>query len=168
MKKVLLLGAALLFLSGCAGADYQNYAQTMADHSSYESQRIAAQSAAISEMVQATKTETAMEGMLLAVIGMLQVERLQPVQLEMTKPTTGSDVGLAFVNHVPFMSAIGGMVWQASILSDNLTGMTLNNSSINGSYNPTTAVGSGGASAVGTATPTVVEPFIVRPEIVRP
>ena len=119
-------------------------------------------------MVQATKTETAMEGMLLAVIGMLQVERLQPVQLVMTKPTTGADVGLAFVNHVPFMSAIGGMVWQASILSDNLTGMTLNNSSISGSYNPTTAVGSGGASAVGTATPTVVEPFIVRPEIVRP
>jgi hypothetical protein len=166
--RYLLILLPILLLSGCATGDYKEYATSLSYHSASEGQRIAAQANSISEMVQATRTETPTEGVLLAVIGMMQVERLQPVQMQITKPTTGADVGLAFVQHIPFAAAMGGMVWQSSILADSIgKGLTMTDSTITGSYNPTTSVAGGTASAVGTATPTIVRPEVVRPEVIR-
>ncbi|MDD3814443.1 MAG: hypothetical protein PHZ02_07330 [Desulfocapsaceae bacterium] len=112
MKKGLLLSllAMALLLGGCAGGDYDKYADTMATHSTAESTRIASQSAAISSMVAAAKPATPMEGTLLAVIGMMQVERLQPVPLGIGKPTTGMDVLNSVAGQLP-MGIIGLSNW---------------------------------------------------------
>lgn len=95
----LLLLAALL-LSGCAG-DYGKYATTLQVHSSAESARLSAQSQAIADMVATARPATPMEGTLLAVIGMMQVERLQFVPLPISKPTTGMDVLNTATGHLP-------------------------------------------------------------------
>lgn len=166
MRRLLLLPVLALTLSSCAG-DYSEYAEAMRTHSDSEGVRIAAQANAISEMVQVTKTETPMEATLLAVIGMMQVERLEPVPLNMAKPTTGADVMQTFVGTLPMGYAIGGMVWQSSILASELTGMTIQDSTVTNSFNPTSSVaGYGNASAVGATPPVVVEPFIVEPTVV--
>lgn len=160
MKYFILIGLCV-FLSSCASGDYSTYTTALQDHSASESIRISAQSNAISNIVKSTKTETATEATLLAVIGMLQIERLQPVKLDMVKPTTWADVGNSFVNHIPFMSAIGGMVWQSSILSQSSSAPTIKNSTITNSLNPTTAKAAGNASAVGTNPPVIVTPVIL-------
>ena len=167
MRNLLLMPVLMLALSSCAG-DYSEYAEAMRTHSDSEGVRIAAQANAISEMVQVTRTETPMEATLLAVIGMMQVERLKPVALNMNKPTTGMDVANTFVGTLPMGFAIGGMVWQSSILASELTGMTITDSAVTNSFNPTSSVaGYGNASAVGATPPVIVEPFVVEPVIVQ-
>ncbi len=101
--------AALLLLSGCAG-DYGKYAATLQTHSTAESERISAQSAAIAEMVGSAQPATPMEGTLLAVIGMMQVERLQFVPLPIQKPTTGMDVLNTATGHLP-LAIMGLSSW---------------------------------------------------------
>ena len=167
MKALPVLGMCLL-LTSCASGNYGEYADTMRTHSEYEGIRIAAQANAISEMVQVTKTETPMEATLLAVIGMMQVERLQPVSINMDKPTTGADVAMSFVNVLPMGFVVGGMVWQSSILASELTGMTITDSAVTNSFNPTSSVSAGAATVSGATPPVVVEPFVVEPVIVMP
>lgn len=159
MKVLPVLGLCLL-LTSCAG-DYGEYAGAMQAHSYAESTRISAQSTAISEVIQATKTETAMEATLLAVIGMMQIERLQPVSIGMTAPRTGNDVLHALVNTLPMGFVVGGMVWQSSILASELKGMTFTDSPVTNSFNPTSATAGYNASASG-----VSPAIVVRPEIV--
>ena len=102
--KTLLITLLLVTLTGCAGGDYDKYADTMSAHSTAEATRVAAQANAIRDIVAQAKPSTAMEGTLLAVIGTMQVERLAPVALNMTKPTTGMDVFDHITNHIPFMA----------------------------------------------------------------
>lgn len=93
MKRLIIgLMAMAVLMSGCAGGDYKEYSTALSTHATAESKRITAQSNAISKMVSTAKPSTPMEGTLLAVIGMMQVERLQPVPLGIQKPTTGMDV----------------------------------------------------------------------------
>ncbi len=98
MTAALLISVALL--SGCAG-DYGKYATTLQVHSTAEATRLSAQSQAIADMVATARPATPMEGTLLAVIGMMQVERLQFVPLLITRPTTGMDVLNTATGHLP-------------------------------------------------------------------
>ncbi|HID68974.1 MAG TPA: hypothetical protein EYP35_00595, partial [Desulfobacterales bacterium] len=83
-------------LSGCGlingESDYVQYATALRDHSDAESRRIASQSQAIANTVLTAKPETQNEKTLLAVIAMMQIERLRPVPLGIVKPVTGYDV----------------------------------------------------------------------------
>jgi len=99
-----------LMLGGCAGGDYADYSTALQTHSNAESTRIAAQSQAISTMVASARPSTPMEGTLLAVIGMMQVERLQPVPLGIAKPTTGMDVLNTVAGQLP-MAVMGMTSW---------------------------------------------------------
>lgn len=167
MRGLFLVLVALL-LTSCASVDYSKYATAMQEHSDAEALRIASQADAISAVVAGTKTETPMESTLLSVIAMMQIERLQPVALGMTAPTTWADVGQSFVGTLPMGFAVGGMVWQAGILAENLTGMTVTDSTISGSWNPTESItGSGSSVTTGATPPVIVEPFIVKPEIIK-
>lgn len=111
MKRLIVgMMAMALMMSGCAGGDYQDYATTLQTHSTAESTRISAQSQAISNMVATAKPATQMEGTLLAVIGMMQVERLQFVPLPIQKPTTGMDVLNNVTGQLP-MAFMGLTSW---------------------------------------------------------
>lgn len=108
LTAVLIVLGSLLF-GGCA-SDYDKYADSLKEHSTNESARIKAQAKAIGEMVTYSKPQTPMEGTLLAVIGMMQVERLQPVPLGIVKPRTWADVGDTFVGILPFGFMSYGML----------------------------------------------------------
>jgi len=105
MSKTFSLGCGIIvvfMLSGCFYVgDYEKYADTMEAHSVAESQRISSQSKAIMDTVANTQTKSETEATLLAVIGMMNIERLRFVPLNMTAPTTGMDVLKSAVGFIP-------------------------------------------------------------------
>ena len=109
---VLLALSVLIFLGGCTGLqfnDYEKYTEALSDHSTAESERIMEQSQSIADIASGTETDTKMEGVLLSVIAMQQISLLNPIGLDIEKPTTGYDVLRAGVNHIPFVSSTIGM-----------------------------------------------------------
>ncbi len=88
--------AIVTLLGGCGmingESDYVPYTVALQEHSTAESSRIQTQAQAIADSVAYARTDTKTEKTLLAVIAMMQIERLQPVALNITKPTTGYDV----------------------------------------------------------------------------
>lgn len=110
MRKLINGGCGILvlfLLAGCGGlytGDYDKYADTMAAHSAAESVRISKQADAIMQTVAFTDTQSETEATLLAVIGMMQIERLHFQQLNMTAPTTGMDVLNSAVGYIPFVT----------------------------------------------------------------
>ena len=96
MRGFLCVMLMLGILSGCGlingESDYVPYTQALQTHSTAESNRIRSQAQAIADSVAFAETKTATEKTLLAVIAMMQIERLQPIPLNITKPTTGYDV----------------------------------------------------------------------------
>ncbi len=164
MKRLLLL-IFLLFLSlsvsGCwYTGDYEKYADTMSTHSMAESDRISNQANAIMETVALTNTGTKTEATLLAVIGMMQIERLQFSPLNINAPTTGMDVWNSAVGFIPFMT-MGFTTYKIAEKGFEAAGnieMTAETIDTTDSFNKTEVHGTGEGNSVSAATapPTVV------------
>jgi len=93
---ILICILASFGLCGCGAingeSDYVPYTEALETHSTSEANRIVNQSQTIMNIISETPTETKTEKVLLAVVGMMSVERLQPTHLNIIKPTTGFDV----------------------------------------------------------------------------
>ena len=153
--------------SGCSfvQSDYDQYANTMAAHSTAEQVRISAQSQAIADTVMTARTSTQTESTLLAVIGMMQIERLQPVPLGMTKPTTWADVGNTAVGHIPFVAATGFMYRLGKIGIENAGQIAIGDgSTVTDSLNRPEIHATGSDNGVQySGTAPAAEPVIVQP-----
>lgn len=175
MRFFLILLPSLL-LGGCGlingESDYVPYATTLQSHSDAEARRIASQSQAIVNSLLTANPETRSEKTLLAVIAMLQIERLMPVPLGIVKPITGYDVldhniptvasalltgtlGYFSYDAIKTISAVGGNTFNDQV---NATG-AFNNSELHQTYS---------SGATGSLAPSTVKPEIVRPEVVSP
>ncbi len=166
---ILLMVVLVALISGCA-SDYDKYADTMKTHATAESDRIKSQAAAIRDVVAATNTDTKMEKTLLAVIAMMQLERLQPVPLGLQKPMTWTEVGYHFVNQIP-LAFSGYYLWKLGEAGIESAASTVFNgdADIANSFNrpEVHTTGSDNQSSY-TGTSPAAEPVIVRPEVVIP
>lgn len=160
--RLMALIVLLMLFAGCA-SDYDKYADTLKQHSTDEATRITAQAKAIGDMVTYAKTETKTEATLLAVIGMMQVERLKPVPLGIVKPTTWADVGDSAVGHLPFAFMSYGMLKLGQSGIDNAAATTFQgDANLTNSFNrpEVHTTGSGNTSSYsGTSPP--AEPIVV-------
>jgi hypothetical protein len=97
---------SLFAFTGCAGLNdgYKTYSDSYSSHMEYESERIARQSEEIRESASLVRTTTALEGALVGVIAMMSISRLEPVPFTLTAPTTAYDMGMEFINQIPFMA----------------------------------------------------------------
>ena len=97
MLKYLWCLPVLTLLVGCGlingESDYIPYTEALESHSHAEQIRITNQTQGIvSILSEATSTSTPTEKALMGAIAMMSIERLQPKQLNIRKPTTGYDV----------------------------------------------------------------------------
>ena len=110
MRKIIKIGCGILvlfLLAGCGSmytGDYDKYADALSAHSASEAARISNQADAIMQTVAFTTSETKTESTLLAVIAMMQIERLTFQPLGIVKPTTGMDVLNTTVGYIPFVT----------------------------------------------------------------
>ena len=147
-----VLLTAMVVSSGCAGLgfnDYEKYAQAMADHSQAEADRISAQADAIWATVSSSGgTDT--ERLLLAVIGTMQIERLQPVPLRLDAPVTGFAVLNNLVDKGPVLAGFGAAGWIATSAFDRIGGTEISGETItmDRSFNPVEAHATGTQNAV--------------------
>ena len=164
--------AAALTLTGCAASeDYARYSEAMQAHSTSEASRIKTQSASIASIISNTRTATPTEKVLLAVIGMMQIERLQPSQLKMKAPTTWADVmdhnvspalqflttgaiGYFVSDTIQELATTGGNRFYGDV---SATG-AFNNSELHQTYSTGTTA---------TISPWSVEPEVVYPEVIE-
>lgn len=163
---LMALVMVLFLFVGCA-SDYDKYADTLKQHSTNESTRIAAQSKAIGEMVTYAKTGSQMEGALLAVIGMMQVERLQPVPLGIVKPVTWAEVGNNAVSQTPLLAMSYGWLKTSTTAIESAAATTfMGDANLVNSFNrpEVHTTGSGNKSSYsGTSPP--VDPVVVIPVV---
>ena len=148
MKRLFILPLLLPLLAGCASLgfdDYGKYADTLASHSQAEARRISAQAGAIRDTVsQGGGTPT--EKVLLAVIGTLEIERLQPVPLQIEKPFTGLQALNTLAGQATSIAGFGAMGWISTALASKIG--NVNVSGENNSYAPfeSHVTGSSGAT----------------------
>lgn len=162
-----------VMLSSCAsdggfmsGGDYATYAREAGNHTKAEASRISAQSKAIADAAASTQTTTPTESAMLAIIAMMQIERLAPTPHGLARPTTGYDVLDKLVGQVPILATVGGMYSLGKISIENAgqvtvgQGATLENSL---NHTTTSALGtSNTVTATGSTPAQVVEPMIVE------
>jgi hypothetical protein len=164
--KTLVLAVSLLALTGCSAlfgtGDYGQYSEALQSHSDAESRRIVAQSSAIAEAA-AVPTSTPTERALLATIAMMQIERLQPTPLGITKPTTGMDVMGKVVDVVPFVSSTAGLTYLGVKATQAAGNVEIGeNATVSGSLNRPSA------TSIGDGATANMQPYEVRPEVVNP
>jgi len=169
MRFFIIILPALLALQGCGlingESDYIPYATALQEHSRVESNRISSQAQAIADSVAFADTETKNEKTLLAVIAMMQIERLRPVPLGIVKPTTGYDVinnnlstvtfglltgalGYFSYDAIKSISAVGGNTFNGDV---NATG-SFNNSELHQTYS---------SGATGSLAPAALKPEVI-------
>ena len=128
MKRLLLMAALPLLLSGCAGLgfdDYAKYADTLKAHSQAESERIQAQASAIRDTVsRAGATDN--ERLLLAVIGSMQIERLTPAPLQIEKPFTGLQALNTLAGQATALAGFGALGWVATAAFSEVGNVSFN------------------------------------------
>lgn len=162
-----------VLLSSCAsdggfmsGGDYTNYAREAGNHAKAEASRISAQSRAIADAAARAQTTTPTESAMLAIIAMMQIERLTPAPHGLARPTTGYDVLDKLVGQVPILATVGGMYSLGKVGIENAgqvtvgLGATLENSL---NHTSTSALGtSNTVTATGSNPAQVVEPMVVE------
>lgn len=170
MKNLSISIGILILLSGCAGNnffnDYEKYAKAKSDHSSAEAKRIGDQAKAIVDTAASSKTGNKETDLLLAVLAMIQIERLEYVPLNIERPTTGFDVLKSGVSHIPFMSTTLGM-YELGAAGINAAGNVTfgGDANLSNSFNrpEVHTTGSGNTTNyTGTAPAQVVDPVIVE------
>jgi hypothetical protein len=169
---MLLLALVVFFLSGCAsdggfmsGDDYAKYSGAHVSYAQSESTRIAAQSAAIQASAAGAVTSSPTEATLIAVIAMMQIERLSPVPLTLAKPTTGYDVLGKLVDHVPIVAGMAGMYSLGKVGIENAGKITIGEgATVSDALNRPTISPLGSNNTTnytGTAPAQVVDPLVV-------
>jgi hypothetical protein len=182
MKKILCTIAILGLVSmnsGCAAlfgeGDYQSYATALSENSESEKGRITSQAYEISTIAQESmkRAATPTEALLIGVISSMQIASLSPHSLNITKPTTGMDVAMNVAGSIPIVANAGFMYGLGKVGIKNAGQISFGDqATVSSSFNETQSLnlGSGIATASGTAVPTVVEqpaPIIVDPVIVQ-
>ena len=162
----------LIVLSGCGlvngQSDYVPYADALREHSASEASRIQSQAQAIADSVAYARTETKTEKTLLAVIAMMQIERLRPVALGIIKPTTGYDVLNKNISTVTFgllTGALGYFSYDAIKELGRNSGNVFNGAvNADGSFNNNEFHQTYSSGATGTLGPSSGEPLVVYPQ----
>lgn len=166
MKRIISVVPLILalLLTGCSAifgeGDYGQYSKALQTHSNAEGTRIAAQANAIADSAK-VPTSTPTERALLATIAMMQIERLQPIPLGITKPTTGMDVMGKVVDVVPFVSSTAGLVYLGTKAVQSA-----GNVEIGQGATVTDSLNKHAATSIGAVA--TVQPYEVRPEVVEP
>lgn len=167
MKALITPLFVVVLLSGCAGIefnDYEKYTEALGDHSTAESDRIMEQSQSIADVAENTKTDTKMESVLLSVIAMQHISSLEPVKLDIQKPTTGYDVLDTVAGHIPFVTSTVGMYKLGEAGIKAAGNITLgDNANLNDSLNDTEvhATGDGNTSSASQVSDKSSEPIEV-------